>query len=324
MPIIHDQHDNADRLQYMHMTPDSVPIARLFPKRKRHQNQSTDPPVETIELEESVSATERARVDLVEVEDGDEIEVEIEVEPITADAEDDAEAEGIAAAVALMGQRLQWSCTPAHRLRCGCFGRDMRSQQSEGGLENVLGVVMKELTLEMEGREKKDVAEEKKYRKMEGAEGSAFLTKNRFVRQNISNDNSSSSSGGRGNSSMRSDCAGGKGCHDSTKRAEIAPGSDEGGVEWQELGDSMMFATHHLTAPEETAFLFNEVFLQRTYMRHGISLAENDLVIDVGTFINIIVNLIFLFVVPQNTAMASSFPLFASINCNVISFNFKP
>jgi hypothetical protein len=52
MPIIHDQHDNADRLQYMHMTTDSVSIATLFPKRKRLQKESTGPPGKTIEVEE--------------------------------------------------------------------------------------------------------------------------------------------------------------------------------------------------------------------------------------------------------------------------------
>jgi hypothetical protein len=288
MPIIHDQHDNADRLQYMHMTPDSVPIAKLFPNRKHLQKESIGLPGETIKLEESASATARARVALVGVEVEFEfevgVEVEVEVEPMTADVEDDAEAEVTAAAVALMRQRLQWSCNPVHRLRCGCFGRDMRSQQSERGLENVLNVVMKELTLETERRKKKDVAE----RKMEGAEEIACLTKNRFLEHSISNDNGSISSGSsRSNSSMKSGSKGDKGCHDSAEGAEAAPGSDEGGVEWQELGDSVMFATHHLTAPEETAFLFNEVFLQRAYMRHGIRLAENDLVIDVGAFINI-------------------------------------
>ena len=321
MPIIHDQHDNADRLQYMHMTPDSVPIAKLFPRRKRLQKEPTGLPGGTIEVKESVSATERARVALVDVEVKVEVEAEVEVEPITADVQDDAEAEVIVAAVALMRQRLQWSCTPAHRLRCGCFGRDMRTQQSERGLENVLGVVIKELILETERREKKDMTQMEKCREMEGAEESAFLTKNRFRELSISNDNGSSSSGSSGHGSMKSGSKVDKGCHDSAERAETGPGSDEGGVEWQELGDSMMFATHHVTAPEETAFLFNEVFLQRAYMRHGIRLAENDLVIDVGAFINIIVNFMFFFVIPRNTAIASAFPLFASTNCNVISFN---
>jgi hypothetical protein len=289
MPIIHDQHDNADRLQYMHMTPDSVPIAKLFPKRKRLQKESTGLPGETVKLEESASAAARARVALVGVE------LEVEVEALTADLEDDAEAEVIAAAGALMGQRLRWSCTPLHRLRCGCFGRDMRSRQSERGLENVLSVVMKELALEIEGREKRGVAEKEKCREMEGAKESAFLINDRFLEQNITNDNGNSSSGSSGHGSMKSSSKGNKGRHDSAGRAETAPGSDEGGVEWQELGDSMMFATHHVTAPEETAFLFNEVFLQRAYMRHGIRLAENDLVIDVGAFINM-TDLIFLFV----------------------------
>ena len=285
MPIIHDQYDNADRLQYMHMTPDSVPIAKIFPKRKRLQKEPTGLPGETINVEESASATKRARVSLVGVEFEVEVEVKVEVEPMTA------ETEGIAAAVALMRQRLQWSCTPAHRLRCGCFGRDMRSQQSERGLENVLGVVMKQVALEMEGREKKDVAVKEKCREMEGAKESAFLINDGFLEQSITNDNGSSSSGSSssgssGHGSMKSGSEGDKGCHNSAERAETAPGSD--GVEWQELGDSVIFATHHVTAPEETAFLFNEVFLQRAYMRHGIRLAENDLVIDVGAFINII------------------------------------
>jgi FkbM family methyltransferase len=41
--------------------------------------------------------------------------------------------------------------------------------------------------------------------------------------------------------------------------------------------------THHTTAPEETAFLYNEIFEQKIYFKNGIILKENDLVIDVGS-----------------------------------------
>lgn len=40
--------------------------------------------------------------------------------------------------------------------------------------------------------------------------------------------------------------------------------------------------THFATAPEETLFLYDEIFEQRIYMRHGITLKEGNLVIDVG------------------------------------------
>ena len=98
---------------------------------------------------------------------------------------------------------------------------------------------------------------------------------------------------------MESDSEGAGECHVLTSRAETEASSDgdedEGGAEWQELGNSMRFATHHLTAPEETSFLFNEVFVQRAYLQHGIRLAENDLVIDVGKLINLILGFTFSF-----------------------------
>jgi len=40
--------------------------------------------------------------------------------------------------------------------------------------------------------------------------------------------------------------------------------------------------SHAATAPEETAFLFQEIFLNHTYLRHGITLCAGDLVVDVG------------------------------------------
>lgn len=39
---------------------------------------------------------------------------------------------------------------------------------------------------------------------------------------------------------------------------------------------------HYLTAPEETAFIYDEIFTQRIYFNHGIALQPGDTVIDVG------------------------------------------
>ena len=235
MPIIHDQHANADRLQYMHMAPESVPIAVLFPDKKREKAESTGLLGESYEMKDAASATVIRNISLVEVE------VEVKVMHTNAGAED-AQANVIAAAVALMGQRLQWSCTPVHRLRCGCFGRNLRSEQSENGLENVRSVIMKELALEVERRRMRDTAE--KVTK-------SCVAASRGERETTSSDD-----------------------------------EGEGEIEWQELGNSMQFATHHLIAPEETLFLYNEVFVQRAYLQNGIRLEEDDLVIDVGTPIN--------------------------------------
>ena len=202
----------------MHMAPDSLPIAALFPVRRSNE-------ILAVPLEESYE--------------------------LKAHAEDDAEAKVIAAAAVLLGHRLQWSCTPAHRLRCACFGRNLRSQQSENGLENARNIVLEEVKLAMEEREMRDAAE---------AERHSHLPASR-----------------------------------SRKETETASDEGGGGAEWQELDNGVQFATHHLTAPEETSFLFNEVFLERAYLQHGIRLAENDLVIDVGAFINLVLDLMSLF-----------------------------
>lgn len=236
MPIIHDQHANADRLQYMHMAPESVPIAVLFPNKKREKAELTGLLGESYKMRDVASTAMNGNISLVEVE------VEVEVTQVNTGAEEDAQVNVIAAAVALVGQRLHWSCTPAHRLRCGCFGRNLRSEQSENGLDNVRSVVMKELALEVEGRIMRDTAENVT---------KSCVAASRGERETISSDD-----------------------------------EGEGEMEWQELGNSMRFATHHLIAPEETSFLYNEVFVQRAYLQNGIRLEEGDLVIDVGTLIN--------------------------------------
>ena len=229
MPIIHDQHANADRLQYMHMAPESVPIAVLFPDKKREKAVPTGLLGESYKMKDVASAAMNGNISPVEVE-------------VDTGAEEDAKVNVIVAAVALVGQRLRWSCTPAHRLRCGCFGRNLRSEQSENGLENVRSVIMKEFALEVEGRRMRDTAENVT---------KSCVAASRGDRETISSDD-----------------------------------EGEGEMEWQELGNSMRFATHHLIAPEETSFLYNEVFVQRAYLQNDIRLEEGDLVIDVGTLIN--------------------------------------
>ena len=303
MPIIHDQHANADRLQYMHMAPDSVPIAALFPNKRK---KPTVPLGASFELR-TASARKHAWVTQVEFEIGG--------EPMKAHAEGEVEVEVIAAAVAIMRRRLQWSCTPAHRLRCGCYGRDLRSKQSENGLKNVREVVMKELRLEMEGRKKNDAAEKERNREKVGdKEGSwctvtevasMLLIENRETGHCLSLENTNSKSGTESDSEVTREYP----MKNREAEAETAFDCDDeqGGAEWQELGNSMRFATHHLTAPAETSFLFNEVFVQRAYLQHGIRLAENDLVIDVGALINLIMDLNFLLAYPWNATIISVF-----------------
>ena len=50
---------------------------------------------------------------------------------------------------------------------------------------------------------------------------------------------------------------------------------------WQEFPCGLQLATH-TEAPEETNFLYDEIFVLKGYMKHGIWVREGDLVIDVG------------------------------------------
>ena len=50
---------------------------------------------------------------------------------------------------------------------------------------------------------------------------------------------------------------------------------------WHVFDCGVNIATHH-TAPEESQFLYDEIFVSRIYLQHGLIIKEGDLVIDVG------------------------------------------
>ena len=50
---------------------------------------------------------------------------------------------------------------------------------------------------------------------------------------------------------------------------------------WHVFDCGVNIAIHH-TAPEESQFLYDEIFVSRIYLQHGLIIKEGDLVIDVG------------------------------------------
>ena len=47
--------------------------------------------------------------------------------------------------------------------------------------------------------------------------------------------------------------------------------------------NGLVISTHFTTAPEETIFLYQEIFEHRVYFQHGINLSSGDTVVDVGS-----------------------------------------
>jgi hypothetical protein len=49
-----------------------------------------------------------------------------------------------------------------------------------------------------------------------------------------------------------------------------------------QFDDGLSLHTHYCSAPEETLFLYEEVFAQGVYLRHGVTVEAGDLVVDIG------------------------------------------
>ena len=56
---------------------------------------------------------------------------------------------------------------------------------------------------------------------------------------------------------------------------------DKSAVKWHMFDCGVNIAVHP-TAPEESQFLYDEIFLSRIYLQHSVVISEGDLVIDVG------------------------------------------
>lgn len=228
MPLIHDQFQAAERIEYMHLGPEAISRKVLFPF-----------PLESISSSFPGGRGIESTRFLVLVKE----------------------------AVTQLERRLQVLSTPLHRLKCACFGRSLRDDPREDGVANAAQIVWKLFT--------------------ESGTGSSAK-----MSDNLKKNDEITSEGHENNKSCFS-------LYDNSTFCQVESDKfiEEEGQEWQEFDCGLCLATHHLSAPEETAFLYTEIFQQKIYLKHGITLRENDLMIDVGAnvgFFSILAELEFL------------------------------
>jgi hypothetical protein len=120
MPIIHDQFQAAERIEYMHLSPQAISRKVLFPFS---QNEFL-------------------------IHDGFEVGDILVL---------------IKEAVNQLERRLRMISTPLHRLKCACFGRSLRLDPRENGVENA-AVILWRLFSESYTKGLDDYREEDSYR----------------------------------------------------------------------------------------------------------------------------------------------------------------
>lgn len=302
MPLIHDQHSNAERLEYLGYAPPSLPRKVLFP----HTKSFTVPPkcvsdgidVGAIEKvgEENVDICSKSTVSHFIVEEGEEVSNRRkrntgdhvhQLSAITADSrpiqrerkikskgeKDETETsvfQAVTAAVSCLERLLRLVTDPPHRLKCACLGRDLRADPLENGLKKCCDVVFEEIRRSDDITRASDVLGccDTSLKTTGDALSDSCLDAERL--DGASNDKKDVIGTSRIIAEQK---------NEKIEHEEI---DEEDGTDWQDFPGGLRLATHHLTAPEETNFLYEELFEQRTYIQHGIKLNEDDLIIDIG------------------------------------------
>ena len=256
MPVIHDQPLNADRLEYMDLGPPSLSREVLFPNTAVVKNS-----VENIVIRDA-GAQQPATGERPAVVSEEEKELQAAVQT----------------AVNLLDSRLRAVSAASMRLRCASFGRDLMSDVQENGLKNTCDIIVRELQV---GAPELVMNEALKIQ--QGDRPSDTSTSREGNNRDAMDANSTECTRDEGNDERK---GGGRGVGKDEGRERCDGGEEEidneEGSEWEEFDSGLCLATHALTSPQETAFLHQEIFMERGYMQHGIQLRENDLVIDVG------------------------------------------
>ena len=302
MPLIHDQHSNAERLEYLGYAPPSLPRKVLFP----HAVHPAVPPkcvsdsvdlaaVKTVGAER-VDICFKSTVSLNILEVGEKVNDtrersttdhvhHLQLSAVTADSrpiqkkrrvetiDETSVSRAVAAAVLHLERLLRLVTAPPHRLKCACLGRDLRANPLENGLKNCCAIVLEEM------RRSDDVTRAANL--LGSSRGCSVLLKS--AADPLSDSCSDAEKIDGAPSDERNAIGSGRRVERQEKEKEGDEKVDEeDGMDWQDYPGGLRLATHHLRAPEETNFLYEEIFEQRTYMQHGIKLNEDDLVIDVG------------------------------------------
>ena len=180
-------------------------------------------------------------------------------------------------AIIHLEKRLRFVSNPLHRLRCGCYGREMREDVKENGLNNAAAVIMdvleKGIARIEEEKKKKEREKEKEMEKEMEIDRRNDLT-GRVVSDEI-----------RGKGFDEDEENRKKLLRKYNKREMIYENEvvevDFSSDNWHVFDCGVNIAIHH-TAPEESQFLYDEIFVSRIYLQHGLIIKEGDLVIDVG------------------------------------------
>ena len=177
-------------------------------------------------------------------------------------------------AVIHLEKRLQFVKNPLHRLRCGCYGKSLRDDVKENGLKNAADVVMNVIKngnprIEEEKKER-ERKREREIQKERDWEIDRRVGPKCTVTSDEINNNCFDKDVKRKEELMI----------DMIYDNQLNMG-DKSAVKWHMFDCGVNIAVHP-TAPEESQFLYDEIFLSRIYLQHSVVISEGDLVIDVG------------------------------------------
>ena len=333
MPLLQDQFQSADRIEYMELGPSGIDSQILFPRKlikslKIHETNMKNMTkkdifvprnIDNIEISFKGSIPSSKYIsnnhgNLKSMNSSQHIiETDIAVDPTsdficssssfsdsTCSSSSDSSSVSISdsefiemqrlvnMAVIQLERRLRFVSNPLHRLKCGCYGRSLRADEKENGLKNAAAVVIsafERVKLLRENRDKERDKDEDKYNNKD-TDKEQDMDRNMFGDKNnerkLLSDTQEGKSillGKRDKDLIKEEIKNNNTYGSNNKKKHIVETNSED--EWQEFDCGVRLATHQ-SASEESQFLYNEIFEKRVYLKHGIVINENDLVIDVG------------------------------------------
>ena len=155
-------------------------------------------------------------------------------------------------AVEWMEAALQYCCSPPQRLRAACLGRDMRADSTEDGLANAVEVLIPYIT-------GSSSVHNPIYGEQKGSASQYAMAETTTVAATVA--------------AALTDCT-----VDQEVNKELIVLSNSTVL----LPNGLKIAAHIQYAPEETLFLYQEIFVEQVYQRYVRCLQPGDLVVDIG------------------------------------------
>lgn len=156
-----------------------------------------------------------------------------------------------------MEAALQYCCSPPQRLRTACLGRNMRADSTEDGLVNAVEVLMPYIT---------------------GSSNSSSSCSSSSVHNPVYGEQKGSTSQYAITETTTVAVAGSDRTVDQQDCNELIVLSNKTVL----LPNGLEIAAHIQYAPEETLFLYQEIFVEQVYQRYVRCLQPGDLVVDIG------------------------------------------